>query len=797
MPCWPSRATLAVCVCICLLSVPATGWAQIFEYRILPDVPAGMPGNTNPLGINDSGTVVGWFPDPAGRFHGFRWDDGVYSVLDAAPGTDTLVSAINDKGDIVGIAFDAPCGRPFKLSGGQYVTLPIPRTGCQTIAPTGINNHGVVVGTFTDDFFSRSFILSPDGAFTILSIPPDMTTSASGVVYTFAYGVNDAGTVVGAYQDDAGFHAFEYSGGRFRRLELPGCGDCSGSLATGINNAGTILLKRASPTDPIAFWLMDGGVAVPFSVPGATIARGSALSNSGRVTGIHQDANNRVRPFVANGSTIVDPLPALWNGSSFVRSPQELATLGRPVRAVAADGATQVLLRIPGPVGTRYTVTLLNDHSIATRSTSADEDGALGTLDDNDEPTGSQASVMVDQQGYAYAVYRAPDDFARPSGYAFKSVDCGKPGSDADLDCRRVTFRVESENGLSATVPLKILRPPVVLIHGLWSNWETWHDFAPLVTGPNTVDPRFRVGRVSYDRIVGEKLIGSDPELPASLLRSVNANALGLEFNVPRVLAQMEQWLAAFKLGSNGQGVPAAAVQSDVVTHSMGGLITRAMAYEKSFAENTFGKGRVHKLITISTPHLGSQVARHLVTTPAADACVGGLMQIGLQFALRSAHVPGKTYSGAIADLRGDDHTGDKSQAILRLQLPAPTPLTMARVGGYAESFSFLDFSPSAAFIRSLSACQRDPLAQALTAAGWPAVFHHHLNDGMVSVPSQFNALPPANGALSAGFVHSNGLNLLGIFGQNVLGPGAVSDHVIFLLNTPRTDTGHFRRDPQ
>jgi triacylglycerol esterase/lipase EstA (alpha/beta hydrolase family) len=52
-----------------------------------------------------------------------------------------------------------------------------------------------------------------------------------------------------------------------------------------------------------------------------------------------------------------------------------------------------------------------------------------------------------------------------------------------------------------------------------------------------------------------------------------------------------------------------AAVQADVVAHSMGGDVARTMPTLATFTgQSTYGLGPVHKLITIGTPHRGNSV---------------------------------------------------------------------------------------------------------------------------------------------------------------------------------------------
>src|SRR5260370_10864056 len=85
------------------------------------------------------------------------------------------------------------------------------------------------------------------------------------------------------------------------------------------------------------------------------------------------------------------------------------------------------------------------------------------------------SAVNTSAGAYAFAVYRAPVDFPRDAGH------------DAALTSRSVSIRVQLSTGSVASVPITVLRPPVVMIHGLWDDSTTWNTLAPLGTGAGHV----------------------------------------------------------------------------------------------------------------------------------------------------------------------------------------------------------------------------------------------------------------------------------------------------------------------
>jgi probable HAF family extracellular repeat protein len=70
-----------------------------------------------------------------------------------------------------------------------------------------------------------------------------------GAAATFASGINNAGQVVGFFQDSTGDHGFLDTGGSFTQIDVPGASD---TIPNGINTPGkswgTSAIARATPT---------------------------------------------------------------------------------------------------------------------------------------------------------------------------------------------------------------------------------------------------------------------------------------------------------------------------------------------------------------------------------------------------------------------------------------------------------------------------------------------------------------------------------------------------------------------
>ena len=145
---------------------------------------------------------------------------------------------LNDRRQIVGSYDDvaADATRGFLLERGRFATVHVP--GAMSSQAQGINNHGQIVGVYSDDSNAisapdatrRGFVLDR-GRYVRLDVP--------GARDTNAFDINDRGQVVGEYQDAAGaFHGYLWQRGRFRTIDVPG--QPATTAATGINHRGQI-----------------------------------------------------------------------------------------------------------------------------------------------------------------------------------------------------------------------------------------------------------------------------------------------------------------------------------------------------------------------------------------------------------------------------------------------------------------------------------------------------------------------------------------------------------------------------
>lgn len=293
---------------------------------------------------------------------------------------------------------------------------------------------------------------------------------------------------------------------------------------------------------------------------------------------------------------VSDPLPELrlaafdtnpvWGAGhvdrrgDLVSDARILATGGREISGVAADGVTRILLRAtsPNPTTVRF-------RFVANQSASGELHPPGGAA--NDEAIDVATIEVSSGVHVATAVWTPPDDIGAGVATATRTIEIEAVVSNS------AGTRVRS-------LALQLARVPVVFVHGLWSNAATWRAF-PLYS-----DPRFRVHAIDYE----------------------DTNASAFAVNVPKLDA-----ITTAIRAMRGQGF--AVARADVVAHSMGGILARLWSGQTHTTnDENYHRGSIRKLVTLDTPHLGSPLAPFLLSirhvpvavTPADVVTTGELL---------------------------------------------------------------------------------------------------------------------------------------------------------------------------
>lgn len=196
------------------------------------------PGSvqTQVVGIANDGTLVGFYVDRRGANHGFiRWHDRFRTV--DFPGTTShpkfvQLLGISSTGIVAGFFNDAAGnahGFLFDLRTSRFALVQLP-VRATSVTVTGINARGQVVGFFTVGKITNAFLWSKR-SFLVIKLGNRTNTQALGI--------NNKGVVVGSFVDGAGVtRGFVWVPGLLRTVTFP---KSTSTVVNGINNNGLIV----------------------------------------------------------------------------------------------------------------------------------------------------------------------------------------------------------------------------------------------------------------------------------------------------------------------------------------------------------------------------------------------------------------------------------------------------------------------------------------------------------------------------------------------------------------------------
>jgi probable HAF family extracellular repeat protein len=298
---------------------------EAFAQYTVTDLSTITPPGYDYVNINDlnnAGQIVGGLVkrSSSGQIlasSAFIYSNGVVTDLGSLPGYPrTQAIAINDHGEIVGVAADANGGNPraFLYSNGLMTDLGT--FGYYDVAVSGINNSGQIIGrvrepiNFPYTFRNYAFLYS-NGVFNLLTYP--------GFPDSFPFDINDSGQVVGIFLDPTritpagmpdGYRCFLYSNGTMTEISQPQSvinfqGGYHYCYPSSINNNGEVVGTFNAPVSGDvavrAFYYSNGVISDLGIYPGQVAANPTTLSSiaaeindSGKIVGISDKA---ITPF--------------------------------------------------------------------------------------------------------------------------------------------------------------------------------------------------------------------------------------------------------------------------------------------------------------------------------------------------------------------------------------------------------------------------------------------------------------------------------------------------------------------
>lgn len=138
------------------------------------------------------------------------------------------------------------------------------------------------------------------------------------------------------------------------------------------------------------------------------------------------------------------------------------------------------------------------------------------------------------------------------------------------------------------TKNLKVAPKPVVLVHGLWSNWRAWETWQNILTTSHSYDWKaFAVGEKPDKGVMntGGSFLSTEPT------NGIFENSQELGKYIKYAQEERNAW------------------HVDIVAHSMGGLISRHYIHQFMPPNYRDGKPQIAHLVMLGTPNMGSPCA--------------------------------------------------------------------------------------------------------------------------------------------------------------------------------------------
>jgi uncharacterized membrane protein len=225
-----------------------------------------------------------------------------FTSIDCPGAAITTARSINNHGEIVGVHWR----RAVLIKGGECIPLaPTTVLGARPSEAFKINDRGDVVGNFYGyDGFHHGFLLSKEGVLTTLDFP--------GASETYAYGINESGTVAGCWNlldSDGNWlagHGFIWKDGSFSQVDFPG--SFAATAVSGINARGDLVGNWGPDiSSPIlhGFVFSKKGQFISFDVPiaGSTWTQPNDINAMDQIVGLYIDAAGVLHGFLQVGAT--------------------------------------------------------------------------------------------------------------------------------------------------------------------------------------------------------------------------------------------------------------------------------------------------------------------------------------------------------------------------------------------------------------------------------------------------------------------------------------------------------------
>lgn len=323
--------------------------AQV-TYRVTELIPASGYTQSEAMGINDAGIVVGVSYPPTINWNGMatRWTAGKPTALGIAKGgTFSMANSVNKNGVVVGEGDD---GRPnavvFNSKGSTFLTNGANNSYAMLISDTGVI-YGNLLKGFDGKWTPVAWKADPKKADRYVTTEFRFVDSAGLASECFMLGVNQKGQAFGYGWDSlVGQVPLYWNSAGTNGVVLPGP---AGVLPLGINDNGLIvgIFSQDTATLPKTWSAATGMAIAELPLPtGETFGYATGVNNLGMIIGSHSD-----QPAVwINGACIdvnshLDASSASWK----ITSLQDINNTGLIVGTAVKNNQKRAVVLTPTP----------------------------------------------------------------------------------------------------------------------------------------------------------------------------------------------------------------------------------------------------------------------------------------------------------------------------------------------------------------------------------------------------------------------------------------------------------------
>jgi uncharacterized membrane protein len=249
--------------------------------------------------INAKGVSVGNYSDSDGNLHCFILDKTKYTFLNAPGAQQTNCWGINKSGEVVGDTITGNAEVAFIYAKHKFTTLPLPDSSNGAVA-YGINDAGTIVGTYVDSANNQHGFTYSATSTTSFDVP--------GAFATAGIAINAKGELtVQAYDSDGNAYSYLLSNGAYLSLNFP---QSQATYVHSINDAGLIAMGWVDTNGQEHGGVLNTADGIYYNVdyPGSGYTEIRGINSKEAIVGSYAMPNQQMsQGFTATGSVPKKP----------------------------------------------------------------------------------------------------------------------------------------------------------------------------------------------------------------------------------------------------------------------------------------------------------------------------------------------------------------------------------------------------------------------------------------------------------------------------------------------------------